>query len=169
MSLRKIFAPKFAAITLVAATVLTSCNTLPTQERNFGKCGIGLVIWLRQPKTSQYQYFTIDGGVFAYGAGVTALNMKTFWQTDLSVEQCQKIRQCAQDGGWFSESPPSSSPEKGDLVADIAVNWDGGRQQFTASGDQPSVKFLTDFLTQISDVRFQRALDRLPTAGEQPK
>ena len=159
----------FGLVTLVAATVLTSCNTLPTQERNFGKCGIGLVIWLRQPKTSQYQYFTIDGGVFAYGAGVTALNMKTFWQTDLSVEQCQKIRQCAQDGGWFSESPPSSSPEKGDFVADIAVNWDGGRQQFTASGDQPSVKFLTDFLIQISDSRFQRALDRLPTAGEQPK
>lgn len=81
----------FGVVTLVAATVLTSCNTLPTQERNFGKCGIGLVIWLRQPKTSQYQYFTIEGGVFAYGAGVTALNMKTFWQTDLSIEQCQKF------------------------------------------------------------------------------
>ncbi|MDA0214456.1 MAG: hypothetical protein O2875_03745 [Planctomycetota bacterium] len=163
---------RFVFVGIVAISVsifFTSCNTLPTQERKIGDCGIALVIWLRQPKTAQYQYYTVDGGVFAYGAGVTALNMKTFWQTDLSPEQCQKIRQCALDGGWLGETPPSSTPEKGESVADIAVNWDGGRQQFTASGDQSSVKILTDFLTQISDVRFERALDRLPTAGKQPK
>ena len=154
---------------LVVATLLASCNTRPTQERKLGECGIGLVIWLRQPKSAQYQYFTVDGGVFAYGAGVTALTMKTFWQTDLSAEQCATIRKCAQDGGWFTPSPPASTPENGELVADIAVNWDGGRQQFVASGNEPSVKFLTDFLTQIADVRFRRALDRLPTAGEQSK
>lgn len=156
-------------IAAVSATVLTACNTLPTPTHKLGECGIGLAIWLRQPKSAQYQYFTVDSGVFAYGAGVTALNMKTSWQTDLSAEQCKVIRQCAQDGGWFTASPPSSTPNKGEVIADIAVSWEGGRQQFVVSGDEASVKSVTDFLSQIAEIRFQRALDRLPVAGEQAK
>lgn len=159
----------FGMLSVVSVAVLTACNTLPNSAHKLGECGIGLTIWLRQPKSAQYQYFTVDGGVFAYGAGVTALNLKTSWQTDLSAEQCRVIRQCAQDGGWFTASPPSSTPNKGELIAAIAVSWEDGRQQFVVSGDEPSVKFMTDFLSRIADIRFQRALDRLPVAGEQAK
>ena len=146
-----------------------SCNTLPTQVHALGECGIGFAIWLRQPKSSQYQYFTVDGGVFAYGAGVTALTLKTFWQTDLSPKQCSEILELARGGGWFSTTPPTGTPDDGELVADIAVSWEGGRQQFVVIGEDPSVKAVTDLLTKVANVRFERALDRLPEAGKQAK
>jgi len=155
------------AFALVA--LAPSCNSLPTSNQQPGECGVGLVIWMRQVKTAQYQYFTVGDGIFAYGAGVTALNLKTSWQTDLSVEQCQTLRGLTQRGGWLNENPPVQVAAMDDSVADVAVGWDGGRQQFVCAGDDASLKAVTGFLLKIADIRFKRALDRLPEAGQQTK
>lgn len=156
-------------IVLSFALLVPSCNSLPTSDKHPGECGIGLVIWMRQVKTAQYQYFTIDNGVFAYGAGVTALNLKTFWQTDLSVEQCQTLRRLTQEGGWLNASAAVQVAAVNDSVADVAITWDEGRQQFICAGDDASLKAVTSFLVKIADVRFDRELDRLPEAGLQSK
>ncbi|MSR43885.1 MAG: hypothetical protein EXS15_00795 [Phycisphaerales bacterium] len=153
----------------VVGMLCVACNTLPTQTQHPGVCGIGLVIWLRHPASSQYQYFTIDDGLFAYGAGRDALNLKTSWQIQLSSEQCAAVCKIAADGQWLSKSPPTGSGAERQVTADIAVVWGGGQQQFVVVGDNESVREMTDILSAIADARFQRMLDRFPEAGKQPQ
>ena len=158
-----------AGVAIAMAIALSSCNTLPNLPHDVGECGVALVIWLRHPNAARYEYFTVDGGVFAYGAGRDALLLKTSWQTDLSAEQCRSLSDIAQRGGWFTEgfTPPIAAA--GDRSADCAVSWPGGRQQFVVQGVEPSLQAATALLRAIADVRFQPALDRLPEAGLQKK
>ncbi len=149
--------------------VPSGCNTLPTSKEKPGECGIGLAIWLREPRSAQYQYFTIDQGTFSYGAGLAALDLKTYWKTSLSLEQCGSIHAIAESAGWFSANPPNTPPEERGPVADIAVAWADGRQQFVVNGTDASVKEMTDFLANIAAARFRPELDRLPEAGKQAR
>ncbi|MSR70056.1 MAG: hypothetical protein EXS17_06910 [Phycisphaerales bacterium] len=153
------------ATALVSA--VASCNTLPNPPHDVGECGVALAIWLRHPHAARYEYFTVDGGVFGYGAGRDALILKTSWQTDLSREQCEALCEIARQGGWFNSDFKPPRAAEGDLAADCAVTWNGGQQQFVVQGVEKSVQDATAMLRMIADVRFAPALDRLPEAGLQ--
>jgi len=159
----------FAA--LLSGLVPTNCNALPTKLASPGACGISLMIWSREPKESKYEYFEVDGGTFGYGGGKDGLALVPSWETPLSPDQCAKLRDIASRGGWTSTAQPTSVPPPAgsDQVADVAVMWDGGRRQFSASGNDPYVREAITVLSAIAAVRFERQLDRLPEAGKQSR
>ncbi len=156
---------------VVAAFVgaTTGCNTLPDPPHDVGECGIALAIWLRHPQSARYEYFTVDGGVFRYGAGRDALILKTSWQTDLSPAECGQLCEIAKSGGWFNADYKAPLAADGDLSADCAVEWSSGRQQFVVQGVEKPVEDATTMLRGIAERRFAPALDRLPEAGLQKK
>jgi len=161
-----------ASIAVIASgLVQPGCNALPTKLASPGACGISLMIWSREPKEAKYEYFEVDGGTFGYGGGKDGLAMVPSWETPLSPDQCAKLRDIASRGGWTSAEQPTPVPvpEGGERLADVAVMWDGGRRQFSASGDDPSVREAIAMLSGIAAVRFQRQLDRLPEAGKQSR
>ncbi len=167
--MNKHVASALCASALAGAIALTSCNTLPNPPHDVSKCGIALAIWLRHPQAARYEYFTVDGGVFRYGAGRDALILKTSWQTDLSPEECAQLCEIAKSGGWFDVNYKPQPAADGDISADCAVTWDGGKQQFVVQGVEKSVQDATAMLRAISQRRFAPALDRLPEAGLQKK
>ncbi len=147
--------------------VVASCNTLPNPPHDYGSCGVSLVIWLRHPDAARYEYFTVDGGVFGYGAGRDALLLKTSWKVALTSDQCARLVEIASKGGWFTPGFSPKRAPKGDLCADCAVTWEGGRQQFVVQGVEPAIVDATTMLRTIASTRFGSALDRLPEAGLQ--
>ena len=159
------------ATAIVSAFVQAGCNALPTKLASPGACGISLMIWSREPNEAKYEYFEVDGGTFGYGGGKDGLAMVPSWETPLSPDQCAKLREIASRGGWTAETQPTPLPvpEGGERLADVAVMWDGGRRQFSASGNDPNVREAIEMLSAIADVRFQRQLDRLPEAGKQSR
>lgn len=162
-------ASALCAVALVGASALQSCNTLPNAPHDLSKCGIALAIWLRHPHAARYEYFTVDGGVFRYGAGRDALILKTSWQTDLSPAECAQLCEIAKSGGWFDVNYKPQLAMDGDISADCAVAWESGKQQFVVQGVEKSVQDATTMLRAISQRRFAPALDRLPEAGLQKK
>lgn len=154
---------------IVGGLAPAGCNALPTKLASPGACGISLMIWSREPKEAKFEYFEVDGGIFGYGGGKDGLAMVPSWETPLSPDQCTKLREIASRGGWTAEEQPTPVPvpEGGDRLVDVAVMWTDGRRQFSASGDDPSVREVLALLSAIAAVRFERQLDRLPEAGKQ--
>lgn len=146
---------------------LTGCNVLPNAPRDLGECGIALAIWLRHPDQGKYEYFRVDAGEFGYGAGPTALALKTSWTTDLSREQCAELLALARAGGWLEADHPKVEIDRGGLHADIAVAWDADAIQFTLEGDSPALKSVVALLRTITQQRFERFINKLPESGKQ--
>ncbi len=154
---------------LLVALVLSgvaSCNVMPHSAKHPGECGIALVMWLRTPATSQYEYFTIDEGEFRYGAGIDALNFRTSWGRALSPAECAEIKQMAESAGWLV--PQEATPEIASNAprADLSLALTDDDVDQVLPGDDPAVARLAVFLRGIADFRFNRYLDKLPEAGK---
>lgn len=159
------------ATALLLAVVLCGwgCNALPTRLRAPGPCGVSLILWARAPQEAKYEYFQVEGGTFSYGGGKNALALTATWEVALSPEQCTALCEIARTGGWTAAELPAPVPESTLSIVDVAVRWDGGQRQFSASAEDPAIRDALALLGGIAAGRFQRELDRLPQAGSQRK
>jgi hypothetical protein len=125
---------------------------------------VSLTLDLRDASGAEEFYTVNRDGAFGFGGGMDARFERVTWNTELTAEEMQTLRDLIVSNGWFSNSLHSTKQPKEARYSIEAKSSDGSVHK-RIEGENDRVEPVRLWLRDVANRRLQIDLERQPRAS----